>query len=56
MSSLNSQAPLRILVSQKSFGELGALLKNQNNTIAPTVQLLMAEEQTRGVEFDAALI
>ena len=56
MSSLNSQAPLRILVSQKSFGELGALLKNQNNTIAPIVQLLMAEEQTRGVEFDAALI
>ena len=53
MSSLNPQAPLRILVSQKAFGELDALLKSEGNS---QVSLLVAEDQTPGVEFDAALI
>lgn len=53
MPSSNSQAPIRILVSQQSFSELDALLKNQGKS---AVKLLLAEEQTPGVEFDAALI
>ena len=56
MSSLHSQAPLRILVSQKSFGELEALLKNESNQKPHAVKLLIAEQQTPGVEFDLALI
>ena len=56
MSSVNSPTPLRILVSQKSFGELDVLLKNEGHQNIHTVQLLMAEQQTPGVEFDAALI
>ena len=55
MSSVNS-APLRILVSQKSFGELDALLKNEGHQKVKAVKLLVAEQQTPGVEFDAALI
>lgn len=56
MPSSNSLAPIRILVSRKSFGELDALLKSDGNKKAHAVQLLIAEEQTPGVEFDAALI
>lgn len=56
MSSKNSPASLRILVSQKSFGDLEALLKIDGNIKTHTVKLLVAEEQTPGVEFDAALI
>ena len=53
MPSPNSKAPIRILVSQKSFGDLDAFLKNRGKN---AVRLLVAEEQTPGVEFDAALI
>lgn len=56
MTSSNSQAPIRILVSQKSFGELDALLKDAGIKKMHAVQLLIAEEQTPGVEFDVALI
>jgi len=56
MSSVNSSAPLRILVSQKSFGELDTLLKNEGHQKVKAFKLLVAEQQTPGIEFDAALI
>ena len=56
MASVNPQMPTRILVSQKSFGELDAFLKSEGNQKIHAVKLLVAEEQSPGVEFDAALI
>ena len=53
MTSSNPHTPPRILVSQKSARDLEALLKNERDLPA---QLLVAEQQTPGVEFDAALI